>query len=416
MSGPDTTGTAPTRRRVLATIGGSSLVFTGCLDRNGEDADTGAPMDDADGTTVESEPYRVERVSDPLEHPWAVTVIPNEPYALVTENTSGRLLRIDYDSGTHTPLSGVPDADATGQGGLLDVTVYPEFPESPWVYLTYTDVNEAGELATHLGRGKLSPDSDSLRGFEQLFVAEPFLDSSVHFGSRVAFGPEGYLYMTTGDRGDKRFGDAADQHVSQVTENELGATLRLAPDGSIPDDNPFVHTDRFSDSIYSYGHRNAQGLTIHPETGELWQSEHGEEDGDELNIIEEGGHYGWPVTHYGCEYGTDVPVGDNPDERDDVVDPVYYWECGSGGFPPAGMTFHEGPAFEAWNGDLFVGNLAGQYLGRFTVEGREVTEVEPLLADEGWRIRDVTVESETGHLYVAVDAPDVPLIRLVPAD
>lgn len=399
-------GTKQKRREILAAISVSSIALSGCVGRINNGGDDG-------GSDEETEGYLVERLGGPLDQPWAVTFFPDASGGLVTESKTGRLLRVDQDNGDHTAISGVPEVEATGQGGLLDVAIHPEYPEETWVYLTYTETNDSGGLTTHLGRGELSPESDSLDGFEVLFVAEPFLDSGVHFGSRVIFGPDGYLYMTTGDRGDKRFGDEADQHVSQMTDNELGVTIRLEPDGSIPGDNPFVDDSNFSDSIYSYGHRNAQGMTVHPETGEIWQSEHGEEDGDEINIIEEGGHYGWPVTHYGCEYGTDVPVGDAPDERDDVVNPVYYWECGSGGFPPAGMTFYDGDVFEEWEGDLFVGNLAGQYLGRFTVSGRNVTEAEPLLTQEGWRIRDITVGPDD-YLYIVVDADDVPLIRLVP--
>ncbi len=399
-------GTKQKRREILAAISVSSIALSGCVGRINDGGGDGVG-------SVETEGYQVERLGGPLDQPWAITFFPDGSGGLVTESKTGRLLRVDQDNGDYTAISGVPEVEATGQGGLLDVAIHPEYPEETWVYLTYTETNDSGEITTHLGRGELSPESDSLDGFEVLFVAEPFLDSGVHFGSRVIFGPDDYLYMTTGDRGDKRFGNEADQHVSQVTDNELGATIRLEPDGSIPGDNPFVDDSNFSDSIYSYGHRNAQGMTVHPETGEIWQSEHGEEDGDEINIIEEGGHYGWPVTHYGCEYGTDVPVGDDPDERDDVVNPVYYWECGSGGFPPAGMTFYDGDVFEEWEGDLFVGNLAGQYLGRFTVSGRDVTEAEPLLTQEGWRIRDITVGPDD-YLYMVVDADDVPLIRLVP--
>jgi glucose/arabinose dehydrogenase len=230
--------------------------------------------------------------------------------------------------------------------------------------------------------------------------------------------------------GDRRFKDCGPDHVAQDLTNDLGTILRFEPDGSIPADNPFVDSEERSssgsrsqpgddpspeearDAIYSYGHRNPQGLTVHPGTGALWESEHGERDGDEINVIEAGGNYGWPVATYACEYGTDQPVGDSPDEREDLISPVYYWACGSGGFPPAGMTFYDGP-IEGWQGDLFVGNLAGTYLGRFSVDGTDVTEREPLLADRGWRIRAVET-GPAGHLYVAVDAGSAPLVRLTP--
>ena len=385
------------RRTVLhATAAVGSLSVAGCAAMFEDDGE----FDDGD----------LETVVDGLSHPWAIAFLPDDSRLLVTER-DGTLSLLDRESGDLETVDGTPAVYAANQGGLLDVALHPDYPDEPWVYLTYAATNDAGESATHLGRGRLEPDEAALEAFEELFVAEPFVDSDGHFGSRIVFGEDDMLYVTTGDRQFKDFGP---DHVSQDTTNELGATLRLEPDGSIPEDNPFVDDPDVADAIYSYGHRNAQGMTVHPETGELWQSEHGEEDGDALFIVEEGENYGWPIAHTGCEYNTDVPVGDDPFERDDVVDPVYYWECASGGFPPSGMTFYDGDAFPDWEGDLFVGNLAGQYLGRFAVDGTAVEELEPLLDGRGWRIRDVAVAPDTGYLYVAVDDADAPIVRLVP--
>ncbi|WP_255192548.1 PQQ-dependent sugar dehydrogenase [Natronobeatus ordinarius] len=385
------------RRTVLhATAAVGSLSVAGCAAVFEDDGE----FDDGD----------LETVVDGLSHPWAIAFLPDDARLLVTER-NGTLSLLDRDEGDLESVDGTPAVYTEGQGGLLDVTLHPDYPDEPWVYLTYAATNDAGESTTHLGRGRLEPDEGDLEAFEELFVAEPFVDSDGHFGSRVVFGEDDRLYVTTGDRQFKDFGP---DHVSQDTANELGATLRLEPDGSIPEDNPFVDDDEVEDAIYSYGHRNAQGMTVHPETGELWQSEHGEEDGDALFIVDAGENYGWPIAHTGCEYNTDEPVGDDPFERDDVVDPVYYWECGSGGFPPSGMTFYDGDAFPDWEGDLFVGNLAGQYLGRFAVDGTDVEELEPLLDGRGWRIRDVAVAPDTGSLYVAVDDADAPIVRLVP--
>ena len=356
-----------------------------------------------------SQSFRVETVVDGLNHPWSIAFLPQTRRLLVTER-DGRLNLVDRTQGTIHEITGTPEVYVEGQGGLLDVALYPNFLVDPWVYLTYSAANENGESATHLGRGHLNWHETQLEDIEVLHVAEPYVDSNGHYGSRITFGEDGMLYMTTGDRQFKNFGE---DHVAQDTSNELGATLRLAPDGSIPDDNPFVDDENVEDAIFSYGHRNAQGMTIHPKTGEIWQTEHGEEDGDEINIIEGGGNYGWPIATYGCEYGTDDPIGDKP-EDEDTVDPVYYWECGSGGFAPSGATFYDRNAFPTWRGDLFVGNLAGEYLGRFTVNGSDVEEVAPLLSDRGWRIRDVEIAPDTGHLYVVVDADDAPLVRLVP--
>ncbi len=328
------------RRAVLSAIGVS---LAGCL-RTSEPA---LP-----------EGVALETVTDGLRQPWGLAFDP-EGRLLVTE-LEGRLSLVDPADRSREELVGVPEVHTAGQGGLLDVAVGPD---GEWLYLTYATANDDGESTTAVGRGRLDIEGGRLESFEELYTAEPFVDSNAHYGSRVVVGPDERLYVTVGDRQFTAF-DA--DHVSQDRTTELGTTRRLETDGSIPADNPFVDGDG-SDAIYSYGHRNSQGMAVHPETGELWQSEHGEEDGDELNIVERGGNYGWPVAHTGCEYGTDEPVGDHPHDREEVVDPVHSWECGSGGFPPAGITFYDGPAFQQWQGDLFVGNLAGEYLGHFVV-------------------------------------------------
>ena len=394
-------------RRTVLGISVMLAAGAGCVDLSDE-TDDETPQDDPppadDGVAVET-------VVEGLSHPWGLEPLPDDT-VLVTERDTGDLLVVDPTEETAETIEGTPPVSTAGQGGLLDVATHPDFPSEAWVYLTYAATDDSGQSSTHLGRGLLDTDAGRFDSFETLFVAEPFLDATQHYGSRVVFDDAGYLYMTTGDRGDKTFDDP-DDHVSQDTTNTLGATLRLEPDGSIPADNPFRSDPDVADAIYSYGHRNSQGMTVHPETGDIWQSEHGEQDGDELNVVEAGGNYGWPATHTGCEYGSDDPVGDHPETRDDIVDPVFYWECNTGGFPPAGMTFYDGEAFPEWQGDLFLGGLASQYLARFSVDGRDVELVGSLLSEEGWRIRDVAVGG-AGELYVAIDADDVPLVRLVP--
>lgn len=385
------------RRTILSGSGGIlSTVVAGC---------TGV----LDGRE-RSDGFEIETVTEGLEHPWGMTFLPNASRLLVTER-AGQLRLIDLNDGTGEELRGVPDVYAEGQGGLLDVALHPGFPDEPWLYLTYSTANGDGESTVVLGRSRFDSEEARLEDTEELYAAEPFVESNDHYGSRIVFGDDGMVYVTVGDRASKDFGP---DHVSQDVTNDLGTTLRLEPDGSIPADNPFVDEDDARDAIFSYGHRNVQSVTVHPETGELWQGEHGEEDGDEINVVESGGNYGWPVAGYGCEYGTDEPIGDESHEREDVVDPVYHWECNSGGFPPAGATFYDGDAFPEWEGDLFVGTLAGAYLGRFTVDGTDVEEADPLLEDRGWRVRDVEVEPETGNLYVAVDDEDAPIVRLTP--
>ncbi|MBX0287223.1 PQQ-dependent sugar dehydrogenase [Halomicroarcula sp. F28] len=389
------------RRAFLATGGlGLAGTLAGCSFGNG-----GRRTDTADSDVA------VETVAEGLESPWSITPLPDSSQLLVTERV-GRVTLVDQESGTVTAVDGTPEVYASGQGGMLDSTLHPEYPAKPWVYLTYSGANDSGESATHLGRGRLDVAATRFETFEQLHVAEPFVDSDGHFGSRVVFGPDGFVYMTVGDRQFKDFGP---DHVAQDTTNELGTTLRLTRTGEVPDSNPFVDEQSVVDTIFSYGHRNAQGMTVHPETGAIWQAEFGEQDGDEINILEAGANYGWPIADEGCTYGEGDPIGVSHADRDDVVAPVYSWPCGSGGFPPSGATFYTGDAFPDWQGDLFVGGLASQYLARFTVDGQAVEEAAGLLEGREWRIRDVVVEPDSGHLLVIVDSPDAPLVRLRPA-
>ena len=415
-----------TALRAAAGLAGTVALpaVAGCLGGDGDDGDPGGG-DGSDGDDVPPDDgadvaYDVETVAEGFEDPWGLAFLPGDGRLLVTERP-GRLSLVDPESGTVEPVAGAPEVFAEGQGGLLDVAVHPDYPDDPRVYLTYSATAEdgpAGGATTHLGAGRLSLDGDApaLDGFEALFVAEPFRDTDIHFGSRATFGPDGALFVTVGDRRDTDFGP---DHVSQKRSNELGATLRLTPDGDAHPDNPFVDEPAASDALYSYGHRNPQAMTVRPKTGAVWQCEHGEEDGDEINVAERGGNYGWPIASEACRYGTDDPLAPGHDERDDVIAPVHYWPCGSGGFPPSGAVFYDGDAFPEWRGDLFAGTLAAQYLGRFTVEGADateatVTEREPLLADRDWRVRAIAVAPTTGHLYVAVDAADAPVVRIVP--
>ena len=404
------------RRRFLRTgLAAGALAFAGCAAPSGDsgaddvtsgsDSPADGPDSDTPDDTDDAPAYEVEAVVADLNQPWGIAVAPDNT-VLVTERPGG-LVRV-ADGGTQR-IDGAPEVFAGGQGGLLDVTFHPDYPDPAWVYLTYSAANGAGATTTHLGRGRLAPDADRLAEFEVLHAADPFVNSDAHFGSRVVFGPDRRVYVTVGDRQFKDFGP---DHVAQDLSTDLGAVLRFDPDGSVPDDNPFVGDPDARDPIFSYGHRNPQGLTVHPETGALWEHEHGEQDGDEINVLEAGGNFGWPVATEACTYGGGDPIGVSHADRADVVAPVHYWPCGSGGFPPSGLSIYDGAA-PAWQGDLFAGTLAGGYLGRFAVDGRAVTEVERLLDGRGWRIRAVTVGPDDG-LLVAVDDDPGPLVRLAP--
>ncbi len=313
---------------------------------------------------VEIEGEGIEVVLDSLSGPWGMTFV-EDGFMLITQK-SGQLLYYDFEN--LVEINGVPQVATVGQGGLLDVHY-----DEGYVYLTYSASGDGG-YATHLGRGVLNLESFAIENFEVLRVAGPFVSGGSHFGSRVIVDGD-YLYFTTGDRGSKDF---SENHPSQNTLNEIGSVMRLYKDGSIPEDNPFVGVEGFVDSIYTYGHRNVQGIAIY--NGEVWVSEHGEQDGDMIHRLVSGGNYGWPIVHYGCTYVRGTAIGGFAHERDDIVNPVHYWECGSGGFPPAGMDFYDDR--------LFLGNLRGAYLGEFefTADGG-LREINQYLV--GHRVRDV---------------------------
>jgi len=340
--------------------------------------------------------FRVETVADGFDHPWAMAFLPGGDL-LITER-SGALLRFDPDTGERRRIGNVPPVDARNQGGLLDVVLDPAFADNRRVYLTWSGECGPGN-ATHFGRGRL--EGDRLAGFETLFVATPCVDSTKHFGSRIVFDRKGHVFVTVGERGER---DRA-----QDLEDHNGSVLRLYPDGSIPQDNPFVGRGDARPAIYSFGHRNPQGAVLHPDTGRLWIHEHGPRGGDEINIPEPGGNFGWPKTTYGREYwGPEI----GPDQLPGTVQPIHHW---TPSIAPSGMEFYTGDRFPDWRGDLFVGALALTHLARLELDGEKVVFEERLLQDRGWRIRDVR-QGPDGHLYLLTDSGNGQLVRLVPVD
>ena len=355
--------------------------------------------------------FEVEAVAEGLNQPWGMTFLPGDGRMLVTELPGGLVL-VDRDNGGTTRIAGVPEVDARGQGGLLDVAVHPDFADEPWVYLTWSGIVEGEGTSTHLGRGLLDLEAGELTEFEVLFAAAPATSGAGHYGSRIAFDGDGRVYFTVGDRQSKDFGP---QHYAQDTTNALGTTLRLEADGEVPQENPFVGDPDAEDAIFSYGHRNVQAMAFHPDTGALWQGEHGEYNGDEVNVIVAGGNYGWPIATWAVDYQTGERFAPVPPEVPETIDPVHFWTADDPqGFPPSGLAFYDGNAFPEWRGNMLMGNLAHQYLGRFTVDGENVTEAERLLEGEGWRIRDVAVGPDDGFVYVLIDGGNAPLVRLRP--
>ncbi|SFC12566.1 hypothetical protein SAMN05660443_1515 [Marinospirillum celere] len=359
--------------------------------------------------------FQVERLQENLDQPWALAFLPaSENFALLITERPGRLLYLNPADGNPHSLEGLPEVAVRGQGGLLDVAVHPEFDQGEnWVYLTFAAANPEGRgYATHLGRARLNLDEQRLDDWELLYEATPYSSGNGHFGSRLAFDDRGYLYMTLGDRRER---DSAQDLMSN-----WGKTLRFHADGSIPTDNPFVDDNQALDAIYTYGHRNAQGMAWDQQREFLWQNEHGQQNGDEINIINHpGGNYGWPRATYGTEYRTGRTIGALPPDDEGTINPVYYWlkghygDSGREGFPPSGLAIYYGDEFPQWEGQLLMGNLRHRYLGRFEVEADKPIREHEMLMDLGYRIRDVRVHPESGQIYVLVDDSSAPLLRLV---
>lgn len=340
--------------------------------------------------------FTVVEVAGGLEHPWAMTFLP-EGQILVTERP-GRLRLITDEGLVPEPIAGLPDLSPVGQGGLLDIALDPEFEQTGWIYLSYSAGGFQG-LGTQVARARWQ--QEQLTDLEVLFDMEPKTRGGRHFGSRFAFDPAGDLYIGLGDRGQRNraqdLGDAA------------GSTLRLEPDGSVPEDNPFVDRSGALPEIFTWGNRNIQGMAVHPETGAIWTHEHGPRGGDEINILSPGVNYGWPLISYGQEY-SGGPVGQGLTAAAGLAQPIYQW---TPSIAPSGMAFYQGDAFPEWQGDLFVGALAGRHLARLELDGDRVVAEEQLLLNQVGRIRDVRVGPD-GHLYLLTDAPNGSLLRLDP--
>lgn len=342
---------------------------------------------------------RVVTVADGLVEPWGMTFLPDDRM-LVTE-LPGRLRIVTADGQVSEPIAGVPEVYARGQGGLLDITLGPNYAQTGWVYFSYAEPGEGG-AGTAVARGRLDVQALTLKDVEVLFRQQPKTSGGRHFGSRILFSPDGKLFITIGDRGER-------QRAQNFTINR-GQVIRLNPDGSIPDNNPFVGVEGRLPEIWSYGHRNPQGTAIHPRTGELWIHEHGAQGGDEINVPKAGRNYGWPVIAYGEHYGGgQIGVGT---QKEGMEQPLYYWDPS---IAPSGMTFYTGDKFLAWQGDLFVGALKYRLLARLHLDSGKIVPEERILEDLDERIRDV-VQGPDGYLYLLTDNRDGRVLRLEPAE
>ncbi|MEJ1160240.1 PQQ-dependent sugar dehydrogenase [Prosthecomicrobium sp. N25] len=345
----------------------------------------------------------ITRVATGLQHPWALAVMPGGD-VLVTERP-GRMRIVRRDGTVSAPIAGVPQVAAGRQGGLLDVTLHPDFASNRMVYFTFSEPAEGGN-STALARGVLSPDGRALTAVTVLFSQKPRVANGMHFGSRVVFDGRGHLYVTLGERFEDRW-----RVKAQELDTHLGKIVRLNEDGSVPADNPFAQRQGALPEIWSYGHRNVQAAAMNPKTGKLWAIEHGPRGGDEINIPEAGANYGWPVVSFGVNYdGT--PVGTGKREAPGMVGPIYQW---TPVIAPSGMLFYSGKAFPAWTGNLLVGGLATKVLVRLELDGDRVVHEERILKELGERIRDVAEDAD-GSLLIVTDEDDGKLVRIAPAE
>jgi glucose/arabinose dehydrogenase len=343
-------------------------------------------------------PFRVMTVADGLEHPWSLAFLP-DGRMLVTERP-GRLRLISADGRLDPrPLAGVPKVAAVGQGGLLDVALHPQFARNGWIYLSYAAQGEGG-YGTEVLRARL--DGHALRDARVIFSMRPKTTTSHHFGSRLVFDRQGYLYITLGDRGEMARAQRLDDHA--------GSVIRVHDDGRVPADNPFVAVPGALPEKFTLGNRNVQGAALHPRTGEVWMHEHGPQGGDEINIVRAGTNYGWPVITYGRNYVTGTRIGEGT-EKPGMAQPLWHW---TPSIAPSGMAFYEGDKFPAWRGNLFVGALRDELLVRLELDGDRVVREERLLEKQIGRIRDVRAGPD-GFLYLLTDEARGRLARLEPA-
>jgi len=338
---------------------------------------------------------RAVTVAHGLQHPWGLAFLPDGSM-LVTERP-GRMRIVGADGRLGTPLAGLPRVEAAGQGGLLDVVLDPGHATNRGVYWCYSEPGDGGN-STAVARARL--DGERLADAQVIFRQQPKFDSRLHFGSRLAFARDGRLFITLGDR-------FARKDDAQTLDTHHGKIVRIEADGRIPADNPFVGRAGARPEIWSYGHRNVQGAAIHPETGELWAHEHGPQGGDELNVVEAGRNYGWPVITHGRNYGTGTRIGEAT-ERADVPAALVVWIPS---IAPSGMAFLTSDRYPGWKGNLFIGALRGAQLQRLELEGRKVVKRESLLTELNERIRDVR-QGPDGWLYALTDSPDGRVIRL----
>jgi glucose/arabinose dehydrogenase len=348
---------------------------------------------ESEGKTLE-----VEVVTDSISVPFGMDFLPNGDL-LVTDRAKGSMILVNVEKGTQKLIDGLPPIFASADGGMLDVIVHPDFENNHTIYYSYSIIREDSMSTMAVDRAKF--DGTQIVNRERIFLALPYYREPNHFGCRLLLN-DGYLFITMGERYFLR--DSA-----QTLSNHLGKILRVFEDGSIPPDNPFVNVRGDLPEIWSYGHRNAQGLAINPTTGELWEHEHGPKGGDEINVIKPTLNYGWPVICYGIDYD-DKPIGDGITGKEGMEQPLYYYVPS---IAPSGMEFYSSETIPQWKGNLFIGAMALKHLNRLVIDDNKVIKEERLLVEKEWRVRCVRQGPE-GYLYLGIDTRGI--VRIKPID
>ncbi|GEO20346.1 hypothetical protein CQA01_08800 [Cyclobacterium qasimii] len=351
------------------------------------------PPNGPEVTEPEWKAYDIETVVDGFKIPWGMAFLPDGSM-FITEK-SGDL--VHFKNGQKTSIKGLPEIWAKGQGGLLDVALHPDFKNNKWVYISYTS-SRGPEKGAHtaIGRGQL--EGSELINFERLYKATPNTEAGQHYGARIAFDKEGYLYFSIGERGEKF------ENPQDITRDG-GKVYRLFDDGRVPEDNPFYNQSDAKKAIYSYGHRNPQGMAIHPKTGAVWVNEHGPRGGDEINIVKKGANFGWPEITYGINY--DGTMLSEETSKPGMEQPLYYWVPS---IAPSGLAFITGSKYPKWEGDVLSGSLKFGYLEKLTLENNKVTKREKIIDGLG-RIRNVVLGPD-GIIYAGIDGKGI--VKIVP--
>lgn len=366
------------------------IFLTGCDEDHDENEQAQAISNTFESQTFSTqyEQFELSRIAGPFENPWSVAFLPDDRM-LVTER-SGSLNIVD--NGEINVIDGIPEVRAANQGGLLDVLPHYNYETNGWIYLTFSKPNGDNETATALVRGRID-ENNVFTDVEEIFEQDRYSSPGRHYGSRLAWQNDGTLLMSIGDRG-------TDPPRAQDTDDHAGTLLRLNDDGTVPDDNPFVDDPDVANEIYSYGHRNIQGLVVDPNTGEIWATEHGPRGGDELNYIEAGKNYGWPTVTLGRDYGSEGPFPDaEARSMEGMEDPVYEFLPTHA---PSGLALINSEHFSVWDGNLFAGGLRSERIRRLVLYDNEVIHDEEILLGEIGRIRDVR-QGPDGNIYVLSD-------------